>query len=270
MANEGRDKSPQYPAFDLESAISRTAQLQRLSTATRFHINTAFGLWEYKSKTGTGAVLVAALRYYGLIEVEGSGEGRTLILTDRAIKIFSTTTDQKTRETLIREAALKPEIFRRIYERFADAVASELDLISFLKNLGFSATGVNEVLKNYQRTMEFAGLDDPRRITTREQASMQSGNRRLPLDQALSMPASSYPPVSGLFPYGDMLAESAAFPIMGSPIGKGMRLIRFPYRYRGTVLELSMALPTPLTKKEWETIKRNMETQLEQLLDEEE
>ena len=66
-----RIRSPNYPAIDLNEAISRVRQLyaeEKINTTTA---SIASAHWGYKSIKSGGWAIIAALNAYGLVDTEG-------------------------------------------------------------------------------------------------------------------------------------------------------------------------------------------------------
>src|SRR5438270_762021 len=83
-----KQRSPNYPMFRLQKAIERAGELHAKYKRALVPINLAHTLWGNKEHSGTGNRAVAALKSYGLLDVEGDGKNRRVRLTDQAFRIL--------------------------------------------------------------------------------------------------------------------------------------------------------------------------------------
>src|ERR1700733_4242727 len=102
-----KGRSPLYPSINLETAIQRVRQLYEKERQHPTAVGTIVAHWRYKSLNGPAAQTLAALKKYGLLEDEGSGENRKARISALADVIVAHP-DEGMRMAAIREAALKP------------------------------------------------------------------------------------------------------------------------------------------------------------------
>src|SRR5688572_8359223 len=105
-------RSPNYPSLSLAKAIEKAGVLHGRYKRHPVPVNAAFQAMEYKAGSSTGQQAIAALRAFGLMDVQGSGENRKVQVSDRAQKILL---NHPSRPTLLREAALNPKIHKEIW-----------------------------------------------------------------------------------------------------------------------------------------------------------
>lgn len=148
-----RKRYVRYPAIALPKAVEYARTLhakESLSPVPTEMINSHFGL---SAKNSKGRLICAALVQYGLAEYPKRGQ---LAVTRAASTIISFPKDS--REAL-QEAALKPELFREIRNRFGDTMPSEGNLARSLhQDFGFRERASRIVARNYRETLSFAGL----------------------------------------------------------------------------------------------------------------
>src|SRR5438874_12768923 len=111
-----RGRSPRYPGIPLDLAIERAKQLWEKEQLYPTNVQTALAHWGYAPKSGGGAVAIAALKSFSLIEDDGSGDARTVRLTERAQQILLSEDPMQVRSAT-QEAALAPTIHRDLWER---------------------------------------------------------------------------------------------------------------------------------------------------------
>ena len=158
MAKKGR--SPSYPSLNLEMAIDRANAIYKKERNNWIPLETAVIDWGLTSTTGVGAVSVAALKYYGLMEDQGAAEDRKVRLTDFALRIIR---DERSvspdKNKAIQEAALKPKVFQELWNRYPGARVSDATLRTHLKNnMGYLDDAAEAVVKRFREVLEFSGL----------------------------------------------------------------------------------------------------------------
>jgi hypothetical protein len=105
---------------------------------------------------------VAALKKFGLLEDQGSGDKRQARLTPLALQIvLDERPDSEERRAAIREAALNPTIHAELWDEFGGSLPSDVNLRYKLRGeRGFTDSAANELIEEFRRTIAFAGLED--------------------------------------------------------------------------------------------------------------
>ncbi|QQN75036.1 hypothetical protein [Croceicoccus sp. YJ47] len=75
-------------------------------------------------------------------------------VTDKARAILHPASQQEKNETL-RWAALEPNLFRELQERFPDMTPPEDGVVTFLNRQGFNQTAIGPAAKAYLETLQF-------------------------------------------------------------------------------------------------------------------
>jgi hypothetical protein len=154
-------RSPSYPALDLEAALERVQTLYETERRYPAAIEVALRHLGYNSvKSGGGQVTLAALRYFGLIEAQGSGAQRTVRVTDLAEGILLDKREDSTeRLRRIREAALLPPMHAEMWKQYGADLPSPDNLrFELVRNRGFTESGADDFITEYRRTIQFARL----------------------------------------------------------------------------------------------------------------
>lgn len=152
-----RERSPAFPAVPLEPALQRLASFEthfKRSAARPGNIGSAWGL---DSKPYIDRI-VAALRYFGLLEYHGTGTERQIVISE-AGRNFLRAQQDEVKKRLIQEAALRPRQISLFWEEWGDDRPSDdacLDTLMF--NHRFSKAGAKDFLKVYDETIAFSGL----------------------------------------------------------------------------------------------------------------
>lgn len=157
---KARDRSPPFPFIPLGKAIERAKQFEAAYKKSPGRIANVLPIWDYTAKSSGGFQTIGALKAFGLIDDEGSGNDRKIKLTDLAMRILKDERPGK-RDEAIKEAALKPKAIADHWilwgaNRPPDAECrSELTL-----ERGYTEDAANRLLRVYDDTVAFAKLAD--------------------------------------------------------------------------------------------------------------
>src|SRR5688572_10058560 len=119
-----RDRSPAYPNIPIKAAIDRLVEFDahfKRSAARPEKIGDAWGI---KGKAYVDRT-AAALRYFGLLENQGTGKDRHIVVSD-AGKAYLRSAQEETKRTVVKHAALRPKQLAKFWalwgtDRPADA-----------------------------------------------------------------------------------------------------------------------------------------------------
>ena len=151
-----RQRSPNYPRIDLETAIEYAKQLYRNVSRGEFTLLDAAKAWGYSSASGPVRSRVATLRQYGIVE----GKKGALPRFTRAGQGFvvRTRASREYKEAL-REAALAPPLFQEMYD--AKSGASDGAIREhLLLDKKFTEDGATTFVEVYRSSLSLAGLDE--------------------------------------------------------------------------------------------------------------
>ena len=148
-------RSPSFPFISLPEALHRVRELYNAERRNLVHPDVAVACWGYSPRSSGGKQTIAALRAYGLLEdVRGD-----LRLTDRAQHILVREPGTAGRDDLLRQAALSPPVFARLWERYGADLPSDKSLRTYLVlELKFNENSVEDLLRSYRETLTFAEL----------------------------------------------------------------------------------------------------------------
>jgi hypothetical protein len=151
----GRVRSPSFPFISLAEAVQRARDLFEAERRNLVRPEVALQHWDYSAKSSAGAQTIAALRAYGLLE-DVRGELR---LTDRAQHILVREPGSTERNDLLRQAALSPPLFSKLWDRYGADLPSDKSLRSWLVlEIKVNERSVEELLRSYRETIQYAGL----------------------------------------------------------------------------------------------------------------
>lgn len=160
-----RFRSPPYPSIPLSRAIERAKQVY----AKALHHPVGAGVigeaWGLGLKSSGLWGHIGSLLQYGLLVDQGSGDKRKFNLSDAALRITrDADPNSPKRREAIQQAALKPPIFRELWDLFGTADSDALfknHLVLDRQEAGkapFSDAAAADVIKAYRDTISFAGL----------------------------------------------------------------------------------------------------------------
>ncbi len=155
-----RERSPSYPAIDLEKALDRTRELREKEGRHFAPVGAVVQHWGYTTKSSGGIVTLAALRKFGLIDEQGSGENRQVRPSSLALKILlDERPDSRERSAALQEAALSPAIHAELWQQYEGSLPSSQNLSHELRlKRGFTDTAAAELIEEFRRTIAFARL----------------------------------------------------------------------------------------------------------------
>lgn len=156
-------RSPAYPGFDIKKALEKAKALYDAEGKYPAPMPSAFSAWGFGAKSSGGRETRAALRYFGLITVEGDSETGKVKLTDKALRVLLDERDDQTeKRTLIRELALTPAIHKRLVEQYPEGIKSDATVVHFLMfEEGYNKTAADEIVEEFKATATYAGIYEP-------------------------------------------------------------------------------------------------------------
>jgi hypothetical protein len=152
-----RLRSPGYPAIGLQEAIERVAKLYAQDKTAVVPMDAAGKHIGFAKAHGQALMFLSALRKFGLVEYPSDSR---VVVTRRAVDILTFPEGHERREKAVQEAALSPNIYLELFERYRnsglpsdEAIAPEL-----IADKGFNPSAVASFLKDFRASLEYAGL----------------------------------------------------------------------------------------------------------------
>ena len=168
-----KDRSPNYPAIGLRRALELVQKLwdsdKRQPVLTpRAAVNMGF-----TAKSSAGQLAIAAMRKYGLLDTEGSGDQRKVKLSETAIGLLNPSASN--REQMLKEAALKPAIHAELWNKYGFEGASPGAIHDYLVfERKFTEQAATILIDQYKDTIAFAKLADGDKIQDVQGAQTQT------------------------------------------------------------------------------------------------
>lgn len=155
-----KHRSPNYPMMALREAVDRAEVIHKKYKRAAVPVNLAHVEWGYKGHSSIGKQCVAALRSYGLVDAEGSGEASRLKISDLAYRILLGSTE---RPALLKKAALSPPLHAELWGKFGgDDLADDALIRHYLvferSDGTFNADTVDRFIANFRATLDYASL----------------------------------------------------------------------------------------------------------------
>ena len=163
-ATTQRDRSPGFPCIALEDALQRLVEFENRFKRSGARPEKTKDAWGIKNAAYAGRI-AAALRYFGLLDYQGQGAARAVVVSKAGRKYLSAQQEETKREVIV-AAALRPTQIEKYWKDWGDdrpADAACLDRLT-IKD-GFSAVGARDFLKVYDATIAFAKLFGERELT---------------------------------------------------------------------------------------------------------
>lgn len=151
-------RGPAYPFIGLEQAVTLTRQLYEYTKRTPANLGAVLReKWDYSPTSSSASKIVAALKYFGLVELGQSADTETIKITDRAYRILVDSEEAEERKQALRDCFLSPKAYKMCWDHWgSDVPQSARSTLIF--NEGFIDSTVDAFLSNYKKSMLFAGL----------------------------------------------------------------------------------------------------------------
>lgn len=151
-------RSPAYPSMTLEAALKHAATIYKHEKRSAAPVAVVAEHCGTDIKSSKGLRLIAALKQFGLVKEEGSGDDRQVRLSERALDYLLADNDDGIRAAL-QAAALAPPIHKKIWETYPNGLPSDATLKSYLiRTLDFNDAYVDGFIKKLRATLAFAEL----------------------------------------------------------------------------------------------------------------
>jgi hypothetical protein len=156
-------RGPAYPFSPLRKAVERVEQVRDANMVRSAVSPIAFyKAWGFAGENGNSRQVMAALNHFGLVDYIGRGKEREVKLSPLALRIvLDKIPDSKERAVAIKEAALIPEIYRTLWEKYGKEVPPGYAIETFLvRDREYSDLAAKNVIEGYLDTFEYAKLGE--------------------------------------------------------------------------------------------------------------
>ncbi|GEM_PF-1709520 len=151
-----KHRSPNYPSMTINDALTRLRQIYQQDRRAFTTFDAVISHMGYKAgskKSGTSGRAVSALKQYGLLdEIEGKYR-----VSEAGFKILHLPEDSTERLELIRQAALSPQIFKKLLTHYRGEIPSNAAVKSHLVlNERFNPDSVDSFIRVFRETLSVA------------------------------------------------------------------------------------------------------------------
>jgi hypothetical protein len=153
-----RDRSPAFPVIALEAALGKLAEFETHYKRTPARPEKVGEAWNIKTKAYADRI-AAALRYFGLLEYQGAGKERSIVISEAGRKYLRAQQDELKRE-IAKAAALRPKQIAKHWNDWGADRPADAACLDSLMEQGFSDGGARDFLKVYDATITYAKLSD--------------------------------------------------------------------------------------------------------------
>ncbi|MEE4539453.1 MAG: hypothetical protein V2J51_13300, partial [Erythrobacter sp.] len=156
-------RSPAYPFIPVEKAIAQAQALYDQEGEYEAPLTSAASAWGYSPKSSGGRQTLAAMKYYGLIDISGEGDSRKVKISEIAKRIIlDQREDDAEKKALIRKVALTPAAHKTLIDEYPNGLASDNSVEHFLVfEQGFKTDGARDLIAEFKETASFAGIFQP-------------------------------------------------------------------------------------------------------------
>jgi hypothetical protein len=152
-----RDRSPAFPVVNLKMAIERLIDFEAYYKRSAARPEKVGEAWKINTKAYADRI-AAALRYFGLLEYQGTGKDRTIAVSEEGRK-YLRAQQEETKQEVIKAAALRPKQIATFWDHWLnDRPVDAACIDDLVQNHGFSVAGARDFLKVYDATISYAGL----------------------------------------------------------------------------------------------------------------
>lgn len=154
-------RGPAVPTINLQKAIQLMRKVWEEEKRNPAPVSSILTHWEYKPKSSGGLQAIASLKRFGLLEEQGSGDQRTLKLSQLALDILKfETVDPTEFAGQLKAAALHPKFHSYLWKKYGVEMPSEKTLEAhFIFDLHFPEDTAKAFIKEYKETIAFAKLE---------------------------------------------------------------------------------------------------------------
>lgn len=151
-------RGPSYPYVDLEQGVLLARKLYDFAKRSPAPVDSVItDAWNYSATSSSGQKVLAALKAFDLIEEAPGNNGKTIKLTNRAIRILLDDPSSPERIKAVKEAAVSPKWYEYCWRTWGPEMPPSMRSNLLIEH-GFVDTTVDSFLRDYKKSIAFAGL----------------------------------------------------------------------------------------------------------------
>jgi hypothetical protein len=151
-------RGPAYPYVGLQQAVELSKKMYNFAKRTPALPDAVIKeAWGYSPTSSSGQKVLAALRYFGLVEDVDVGEARQIKISDRAYRILVDSADSPDRKKALQDAVLAPKAYAYCWKKW-DGETPPAMRSHLIFDQGFNEGTIDAFLRDYKTSIQFAGL----------------------------------------------------------------------------------------------------------------
>jgi len=155
-----KERSPSFPFIPLAAAIQRMEQFEGYFGRHPAKAIQAGLAWGMKGFSSQAQQTLAALKSFGFVDYEGSGDARIAKLTDLA-RTYLRAQQDSVKAAAVKKAALQPKAIASFFAQWgADRPPDPVCLDTLILEHRYTEQAARLFLKVYDETIGYAGLAD--------------------------------------------------------------------------------------------------------------
>lgn len=144
-----------YPAVDLETVYKRLLKVNDfILKGAKVDRVTLRGSLGFGSDNGRSNSIISSLMHFGLLYRDET----SYFITDLARDLMSSEDDKEKWSEYALKAAISPKLFGQLYVRFRTKLPDDIKT-KLMMGYRIKSSRVEEVIKNYQKSLEFGGTE---------------------------------------------------------------------------------------------------------------
>jgi archaellum component FlaF (FlaF/FlaG flagellin family) len=147
-----------HPGLDLDRTYGRLKDLNsKANGMSSFSRNELIDKLGFSVASGAANTVISALVHFGLLKKTESD----YVYSELAIGLLNVSVETDTYYALLKDAALTPEMYKWLYDEYADKLPDDIaDRLSRkYKHRNVDVRNVQKIINNYKKTLNFAKLD---------------------------------------------------------------------------------------------------------------
>ena len=153
-----RDRSPAYPFISLKTAIERLVAFEAYFGRHPGPLAKVGVAWDMKAGSSQAGQTISAMKYFGLVEYQGSTEQRSAALSEDA-KTFLRAQQEQVKQDVLKRCALRPKAISKYWEKWGpDRPKDPIALDELVLQGSFTENAAKTFLQVYDDTIDYAKL----------------------------------------------------------------------------------------------------------------
>lgn len=183
-----KHRSPNFPSYSLEKAIEKVKEIFDVYKMTTLPERIACEIWTYAPNGSQGQLCIAALKAFGLIQIEGTGKDKKITVSESARRLILKDNNYN---NLLKEAALSPPLHKELWNHYEGFIPENDELFRkfLLIEKRFNDKSVDSFIAQFRATIALASLEKGDKILP------DSGSEDKIVEPETPINAMNYPPI---------------------------------------------------------------------------